>query len=240
VEWEKAKIPQDERYWGPSVNLASVEDINRDGKDDLVFTNPDMYCVTSGDTGNFLLGPLTQMSIFNQPSQGLYTFPAILGEGSSATVALVGGHYFRAAMSIDAHPKWFTLPKPGEARCANEGFMRLRDGAWLMAFGRQNGKLACYNVADGKQRWELDLQTSCSDVTCCDIDGDGNPEFIFGTSHGTLYAVRDDAGKAKVIWKQEVGAPIGSPVLADMDGDGNTDIVIATDDGRVRLLGMKK
>jgi hypothetical protein len=237
VVWEKGKIGDIERYWGPSMNLASVEDFNRDGKEDLVFTNPDMYCIASGGTGEFLLAPLTQMKIFDQPSQGLYTMPTILGDGAAATVCLIGGHYFRAAMSLDAKAKWFALPMPGEARCANEGFAKLRDGTWLMAFGRQNGKLGCYNVADGSLRWELDVQASCSDVAACDIDGDGSPEFIFGTSHGALYAVGDEGGKPRIAWKVNAGASLGSVILADMDGDGKTDIVVAGGDGRVRIYG---
>jgi hypothetical protein len=240
IVWEKNKVPDDERYAGPSVNLASVEDVNRDGKEDLVFTNPDMYCVASGATGDFLLGPLTQMKIFSQFSQGLYTMPPILGEGPAATVCLTGGHYFRAAMSLDAKPKWFALPVAGEARCANEGFLQLPDSKWLMAFGRQNGKFACYNVADGSQRWELDVQASCSDVCGCDIDGDGNMEFIFSTSHGALYAVGDDAGKPRILWKLETGIALGPPLLADMDGDGKTDIVVAGEDGRVRVFGTAR
>ena len=50
IVWEKGEIADTERYAGPSMNLASVEDFNRDGKEDLVFTNPDMYCIASGDT----------------------------------------------------------------------------------------------------------------------------------------------------------------------------------------------
>ena len=236
IIWEKEKIADSQRYAGPSTNLASVGDLNHDGKEDLVFTNPDMYCVASGLSGDFLLGPLTQMQIFSQPSQGLYTMPPILGEGPTAAVCLTGGHYFRAAMSLDAKPKWFALPVAGEARCANEGFIQLHDGAWLMGFGRQNGKFACYNVADGSQRWELDVQASCSDVTGCDIDGDGKMEFIFSTSHGTIYAVGDDAGKPRILWKVETGIALGPPILADMDGDGKTDIVVAGEDGRVRVF----
>ena len=43
IVWERCQAPGSERYWGPSVNLASVYDVNADGNDDLVFTNPDYY-----------------------------------------------------------------------------------------------------------------------------------------------------------------------------------------------------
>jgi hypothetical protein len=56
--WETGEAPNLERYWGPSVNLAAAYDYDGDGKEDLVFTNPDYYCVAAGPTGGLLLGPL--------------------------------------------------------------------------------------------------------------------------------------------------------------------------------------
>src|SRR5262249_34561967 len=133
-----------------------------------------------------------------QPSLGLYTLPAVLENGSGEpTVCLVDGHYFVAAMSAHAKPMWYRLPEVGEARAAAEGFMRLPDGTWLMGFGRQDGRFACVEVATGKVRWELPLGAAASEVSSCDIDGDGQPEFLFGTSHGELYAVGDGGNKPR-------------------------------------------
>ena len=121
--WEKGKIPDLERYYGPTVNLSAVWDVNGDGKDDLVFTCPDYYCVASGPTGEALVGPAFPPKIFNQPSQGLYTLPAVLPEKQGEpTVCLVDGHYFVAAMSAQAVAKWYHLPVVGEARAGAEGF----------------------------------------------------------------------------------------------------------------------
>src|SRR5262249_11538012 len=101
--WEKGEVPGTERYYAPTVNLASVYDVNGDGKEDLVFTDPDDYCVASGPTGEPLVGPISQPKIFNQPSLGLYTFPAILENGQKEpTVCLVDGHYFQAALTAHA------------------------------------------------------------------------------------------------------------------------------------------
>src|ERR1039458_3858702 len=76
--WEKTNIPGLDRYYAPTVNLAAVWDVNGDGKEDMVFTCPDYYCVASGPTGEPLVGPALPRDIFKQPSQGLYTLPAIL------------------------------------------------------------------------------------------------------------------------------------------------------------------
>ena len=236
--WDKGECPGISRYWGPSVNLASVWDYDGDGNEDLVFTNPDYYCIASGATGAFLLGPAFPPKIFSQPSQGLYTLPAILeNDDAVPTVCLVSGHYFQAAMSIQAAPLWYKLPVPGEHAPKREGFLRLADGSWVMGFGRQNGAFACVNVADGTMRWELPLQATASDVVTCDVDGDGRFEFVFGTSHGRLCAVGDDGKGPRPVWTVDLGAAVGSPIAADVNGDGSSEIVAPTADGYVHVFG---
>src|SRR5205823_5939360 len=85
-----------------------------DGKDDLVFTNPDYFCVASGPTGEPLLGPDFPPKIFNQPSQGLYTLPALLANAAGdPTVCLTNGHYFQGVMSLREKPLWYRLPEGG-------------------------------------------------------------------------------------------------------------------------------
>ena len=238
--WEKGEVPKIERYWGPGINLAAAYDYNGDGKDDLVFSNPDYYCVASGPTGELLEGPLFPPKIFNQPSQGLYTFPAILEQqGSDPLVCLIDGHYFQGVMSLHGKPCWYATPTLGENHCACEGFLRLADGKWLTGFGRQNGRFACVNVADGSLRWELPLESACSDVVTCDVDGDGVPEFVFGTSHGKLYAVGDRSGKPHVLWTLDIGAGVGNVILADVNGDGASEIIVARGDGYVSVFGPR-
>jgi hypothetical protein len=61
-------------------------------------------------------------------------------------------------------------------------------------------------------------------------------EFVFGTSHGALYAVGDDNAKPRVVWKAEIGAAAGAPIIADITGDGKSDIAVPTADGYVALL----
>ncbi|MCW3098100.1 MAG: hypothetical protein JWL77_3718 [Chthonomonadaceae bacterium] len=235
--WEHGKDASIERYFAPTVNLAAVWDVNGDGKDDLVFNCPDYYCVASGPTGEALIGPAFPPKIFQQPSQGLYTLPAILAnKGEEPTVCLVDGHYFVAAMSIRAKPSWYKLPVVGEAHAGAEGFLRNPDDQWLLGIGRQNGIFSCLDVATGKQRWEYPVQGSTSAVSACDIDGDGHEEFLFGTSHGDLFALADAGDHARVVWKAHFPAGVGTPVLADVNNDGVTEILVALGDGRLCLL----
>jgi hypothetical protein len=230
-----------ERYYGPTVNLSAVHDINGDGNDDLVFTCPDYYCVASGPTGEPLVGPAFPPNIFKQPSQGLYTLPAILAEKQGEpTVCLVDGHYFVAAMTSHAAAKWHHLPFVGEARAGAEGFLKTRSGQWLMGFGRQNGRFACLDVATGKVRWEYPLGSTASAVSACDINEDGAQEFIFGTTHGELYALADAGESARVVWRAQLPASVGALVIADVDNDGASDILVSLGDGRLCLLRSNK
>lgn len=239
IIWEKGEVAGIERYWGPSVNLASVHDYDGDGNEDLVFTNPDYYCVASGTTGRLLLGPLFPPNIFSQPSQGLYTCPAILSKGQEIpTVCLVAGHYFQAAMSVRAEPRWYRLPAVGENRCGEEGFLQLDDGAWLMGFARQNGYFSCVNISDGSARWELPLDAAGTDVASCDVDGDGRVEFIFGTSHKKLYAVGDEGGQPRIVWTLNLSGAAGPPIAADVNGDGASEVVLVTADGYLNVFGV--
>ena len=237
ILWEKCQFEDISRYWGPTVNQASTYDYDGDGREDLVFTNPDYYCVASGLTGDLLIGPLFPPDVFSQPSQGLYTLPAILERPEGIpTVALVAGHYFQGAMSLRAKPNWYALPPAGEARCAEEGFVRTEEGSWLLGFGRQDGTFACKNISDGSLRWTLPVEASCSNTIGCDVDGDGATEFVFGTSHGHLYAVGDGGRGPRVLWKVEVGPGIANPIAADVDGDGASEIVAAARDGRILVF----
>ncbi len=234
ILWEKGEIPNKERYWGASVNYASAYDFNGDGNEDLVFTNPDYYCVADGPTGEFLLGPSFPPDIFSQPCQGLYTYPAILARTNERPwVALVAGHYFQALMTLDAQPAWYTIPVPGENRAAAEAFLKLDDGTWLMGFGRQNGNFACIDAATGSTRWEHPLDATASDAISGDVDGDGRFEFVVGTSHGYLIALGDDESKPRLVWTKHFDAGLGTPILADADGDGACEVAVATTDGHV-------
>lgn len=106
-----------------------------------------------------------------------------------------------------------------------------------MGFGRQNGLFACVNVEDGSTRWGLPLEAAASDVIVCDMDGDGQGEFVFGTSHGHLFAVKDAGNAPFVLWKKQFSAQVGPPVAADLNGDGRSEIALCTADGWLHVLG---
>jgi outer membrane protein assembly factor BamB len=93
----------------------------------------------------------------------------------------------------------------------------------------------CLDVATGKVRWQFPLESTASAVAACDINGDGRQEFVFGTSHGQLYALADAGDKGRVIWRAQLPASVGAPVIADVDNDGASEILVSLGDGRLCL-----
>lgn len=240
ILWDKDVTADSGRYWGASVNYASAWDFDGDGGEDLVFTNPDYYCVAKAKTGESSLGPLFPPEIFKQPSQGLYTCPVLLEQpAGDPTVALVSGHYFQGVMSLRAVPAWYKLPTAGEAHCNREAFLSNEKKEWLMGYGREDGQFACVNVADGQLRWLYPAQATCSDAIAGDVDGDGRFEFVFGTSHGQVVAVGDGGDNPRVVWTLDAGASAEAPILADLDGDGRVELICSMADGWIRVFAPK-
>jgi len=61
-------------------------------------------------------------------------------------------------------------------------------------------------------------------------------EFIFGTSHGGLYALGDNGGAAHLLWRCHLPSGSGAPIAADLDGDGRSEIAVPVGDGHVLVL----
>jgi hypothetical protein len=70
-----------------------------------------------------------------------------------------------------------------------------------------------------------------------DIDGDGDPEIVYGGFDKCIYAWNSDGTSVDGWWNEALGKPArcmpdtiwSSPALADLDGDHVLDIVIGTD-----------
>lgn len=241
VAWTRSECTGLERYFGPTHNLAVAHDVDGDSVDEIIYENPDYYCVVDARAGNCRVGPVSPQTIFSQPSQGLYTAPAYLAGTTRKDdrVCLSAGHYFQGVLTPDGKPGWFRTPAIGQARSAREGFLRLPDGTWLLGYGRQDGQFECIDVASGKTRWTYDVHAATSDVVACDLDGDGRAEFLFSTSDGHVYAVGDDAGQPRVLWRADCPPGSFGPIPATLTKDGHSMIVLPCSDGRVRVYGPR-
>ena len=78
---------------------------------------------------------------------------------------------------------------------------------------------------------------SFSPVTLADLNGDGRPEILVGTSDGKVFAVRYNTGNSKleVMWSHNLAPDVGGPTtvragisVGDLDGDGQPEVVAAT------------
>ncbi len=87
---------------------------------------------------------------------------------------------------------------------------------------------------DGSVMWEYDIpniEQSFRGAALSDIDNDGLPDVIFGTTGGQVIALKGI--DASVIWNLDLSAHIGkefsidhAPIVADFDADGILDVFI--------------
>jgi len=112
------------------------------------------------------------------------------------------------------------------------------DGRLCVGICRANGLFSCLDGATGASMWQIDLQSTTSDIVSCDIDGDGKEEFIVGTTDGRLLAIGTDAaGRGVIRWSVPIGSALGSPVVADVEGIGSPEILVVTGDGSLLCIG---
>ena len=105
------------------------------------------------------------------------------------------------------------------------------------------------------EQWVFDAHTPLlSSATVSDIDGDGNPEVIFGTKDGTLYCL-DHHAKQRWVYEPENKASTGadeyfmdqermhaissSPTVADITKDGKQEILFGAEDGTLHVVDHK-
>jgi outer membrane protein assembly factor BamB len=85
-------------------------------------------------------------------------------------------------------------------------------------------------------RWSIDLKHPTSRMAAADLDADGRHELVFGSSDGSLYALAERAGRARILWRVPLSRRVGEPVLADLDGDDRAEILVTTESGRLYCL----
>lgn len=101
------------------------------------------------------------------------------------------------------------------------------------------------------EKWVFDAHSPLlSSASIADIDGDGNPEVIFGTKEGMIHCL-DHESKEK--WRYSMGETVSGedayfydleklhavsnePAIADLNADGKKEVVFGADDGFVYAL----
>jgi len=237
-------MPAIERHYQPLGGRVSVWDFNHDGADDVLFCNPDFYCVADGRNGNLLVGPVNLEPLLKW--WAAYASPALLERAGAEPVVYLGGVYScRAGISPDGQRGLWREYLPTERwplRAGNCGFNEgllppSKTRGWRGAQMEADGALVCFDAATGRRLWKMQLPTATGGIISGDVDGDGEAELLLGGQDGNLLAVRDAGDRGEVLWRKTFDAPVGTPILADVNGDGKSEIVVSVGDGYVYVLG---
>jgi hypothetical protein len=242
--WDKEDIKPIERYFQPFGGRGSAIDFNHDGADDIVFLNPDYYCVADGKTGNLLVGPKFITDIIHW--WGAYASPAVITrEGHDPFIYLGGVYSSRGAIALDGKRELWHEYLPTERwpqRNGNSGFNEgllppSKTRGWRGVQMEADGTIYCFDAENGTNYWKSAIPTSAAGIVTGDIDGDGSADVLFGGQDALLYAIKDAGEKPETIWKKQFEGPVGTPLVADINGDGKSEIIVSVGDGNVYVLG---
>ncbi len=225
----------------------AVWDYDGDGADDILFFNPDYYCVADGRTGKLAVGPVELQALTHR--WAAYSSPAVLQPADPKAhpfIYLGGAYSSRCAISADGKKSLFTEYLPTERWPVIVGPQRFSEGLlppskinpnWRVAHVEADGTLRLFQADTGKHLWAHQLGTAPSVMVSGDVDGDGEPELLFGGRDGNLYCIGDGGSEPRILWKIPFAAPVATVLLADVDGDGKSEIVASVGDGYVYVLG---
>ena len=67
-----------------------------------------------------------------------------------------------------------------------------------------------------------------------DLDSDGTPEIVVGSTSGKVFAWHLDGTLVSVLWPRSTGDWVyGSPVIVDLNKDGHRDVIVGSGDGKL-------
>jgi hypothetical protein len=249
VVYRKDEVPHIDRSFQGFGGRVGVWDSNGDGCDDLLFTNPDYYCLASGKTGDLLVGPVELNALVKW--WAAYATPVVLtpADPKEKPFVYLGGAYSsRCAISADGKRCLFREYLSTERWPLLSGPQRFTEGLlppstvsakWRVGDIEADGTLRLFEADTGKHLWATNLSTDAGVIVSGDVDGDGEPELLLGGKDGCLYCIRDGGSSPEVVWKRQFDAPIACVVLADVDEDGKSEIVASVADGNVYVLDAK-
>ncbi len=218
----------------------AVFDLNGDGRDDILLR--DLFERRSLDarTGRDIL-PIAMWAGYHTP-----VVVPLGGPDRPPGVVWVGGMYSLAAEHPIGRQVWWrpfkaTGPQAvadvdgdGAFEIGGVTAGQLYNWPKFYAVPGPDKEFLCYDALTGAVKWTLPLGTTSSGVVAADVDGDGLPEFVFGTADGRLIALRGGVRpEGRVLWELAFPAALGSPIVCDVNGDGRMSILVSCADGQL-------
>lgn len=238
-----AESPEGHQAMPAGDAMPGIADGDGDGLEEIYLASYVVCAGIEGDTGE-LGSPQVFMPSKDCFGQWVaYSVPVpvdFTGDGRPE-IYLNSGSYARgarASMTLEGKPFWatFTQNETGSA-----GLQALADvnGDVIPDVGCDglDKHILCLNGRDGSTLWQVDTTYPCtSNLAAGDVDGDGEPEFLFvdGTD---LKALKGRSGA--LAWSLPVAGG-GPPVLADVDSDGKLEILLVSADGHLKVIDQKR
>jgi len=238
--WQRDNVQAPEGPERPLQPTAwpSAYDWNKDGAQDILLVDGDIYCVLDGRSGKDLRPPIWLSTIFG-PWSGYSSLVIEDFDRDGRVEAFTGRTYgLHGALTLDAQRLWHVPLTREESGIAYQHGVGDVNGDGRIEVGRTetDGLFHCRDAATGAELWALDTGwRASSDTIAADVDGDGRHEFLFGSADGHLVAVSssEDGKSGRVLWAAQSGGSgwLSHPIVADFDGDGLGEIACWSSDG---------
>ncbi|MBI3923407.1 MAG: hypothetical protein HY318_18445 [Armatimonadetes bacterium] len=201
----------------------------------IVGQYPDIHFVLDGRNGK----PVALTSFPHQEIGGwsAYAIPLLFDFNGNGTLEALSGScsYTLALWTLEGKLLWHTPYLDGTSRQVG---IRQHGGQVEIGCGAYRGGFRCYAAKDGTLLWSFQPRGNVTtDVVTCDIDGDGEEEFLFGASE-TLYALGSEGKGPKVKWQMDLPKALLSAICGDVDGDGKSEVLLLCADGYLYNIGQ--
>lgn len=211
------------------------------GNEDIIFRDLFEHRSLDGRTGRDVF-PITQWCGYHIPT-------IVKPENKEAFIVWTGGAYSLTAEKLNGEQLWWrpfqSGWKPaGVADVDGDGRMEIGSATFGQLYNwpefypvdGPDGQFICLDALTGETKWEFPLKSGISPVITADVDGDGLPEFIFGTTDGHLIALRGGNTVRRVAFDVKLPAAVGAPIICDLFNQGKMQILVGCGDGKLYCI----